>query len=87
MPQTQFKPIHFGNKDAQLLQACGYTHEFYPASWEDIGDCENGPKLSGHPDTHVWTLPGKTSSHEIVVVDGVVAEEGDVPNGPDELEM
>jgi hypothetical protein len=31
------------------LLALGFTHERYEASWEDLGDAENGPQLSGGP--------------------------------------
>jgi hypothetical protein len=82
--QTQFKPFRFDEvHDAALLNAAGYTYAFWPATWEDIGGPESGPKLHGYPDTEVWTLRGEHSSHEIVVIDGQVVEASTVPNGPE----
>lgn len=82
--QTEFKPFRFDEvHDAALLNAAGYTYSFWPAKWEDIGGPESGPKLWGYPDTEVWTLPGKFSSHEIVVIDGEVVSASEVPNGPE----
>jgi hypothetical protein len=84
---TTFKPFAFsGVNDAVLLAAAGYVHQFFPATWEDIGGPESGPKLSGHPDTHVWFLTGAASTHEIIVVDGMVVEVQDTPLSPEEAE-
>lgn len=81
--QTEFKPFHFGAGDAALLTAAGYTHQFWPAHWEDIGGPESGPKLYGWPASHVWTLQLETSEHCIVVQDGVVVSEEVGPTGPE----
>ena len=62
-----FDPHH----DAALLQAAGYTYEFIEASWQDIGGPENGPKLSGHPDLHIYTLTlaDRPYTQHVIVVD------------------
>lgn len=75
MNSFPFSPVH----DAALLRAAGYTHAFYPAFYEDIGDAENGPWLYGYPDTDVWTLDCGHYLHEIVVIDGEVVEASDMP--------
>ncbi len=46
-----------------LLQS-GYTHEHHNATWEDVGDAENGPKLDGGPACDVYA-----SETEYVVID------------------
>jgi len=38
------------NQDAHAnLIALGYEHKHYEADYEDVGDAESGPMLSGHP--------------------------------------
>lgn len=81
--QTPFKPFFFDERhDGALLVAAGYTYAFWPATWQDIGGPESGPKLSGYPDTEVWSLRGQHSTHEIIVVDGRVVDAFEAPNGP-----
>ncbi len=36
----------------------GATHQRVHACWEDTGDAENGPELTGHPDFDLYTLDG-----------------------------
>ena len=36
------------------LMVNGCTHERVDADWEDDGDGENGPHLTGHPDFDVY---------------------------------
>lgn len=75
--------MHFGNNDAHLLRRAGYAHTFVPEQWKDIGGPENGPKVVGHPDLHIWTLELTNSYHEIIVVHGIVEESGYTPKGPE----
>lgn len=37
-----------------LLIAHGYEHTFHPCTFEDCGDPENGPELSGDPEYHEY---------------------------------
>jgi len=79
MTPIPFDPTH----DHALLAAAGYVHEFIPADWWDSGDSENGPKLDGHPDLHVYTLairPGV--DHAIVIDNGWVVEVCESPSAP-----
>lgn len=58
----------FDRQASAILLAAGFTPEFFPADWEDIGGPESGPKLSGHPDLVVYSLPvGVNSLQEVVV--------------------
>ena len=76
-------PIYMDKHSAALLAACGYEATFCPAQWEDVGGPENGPLLFGHPDMWVWSLDQGSSTHEIVVIGGRVADVVDMPNPPD----
>jgi hypothetical protein len=44
---SEFYPFNAAAHEALL--AAGYKHERVEASWEDDGDAENGPHLSGGP--------------------------------------
>lgn len=46
---------HFDHHDAQLLRALGFEAKHQPASWQDIGGPENGPRLIGGPACTHWT--------------------------------
>ena len=37
------------------LIAAGYVHERHDADWQDTGDAENGPELSGGPAFDLYT--------------------------------
>ena len=66
---AQFKPFPFDPvHDAALLNAAGYSCEHYPATWQDIGGPENGPKLIGGPAFNEW----RNGDHIIVVSEGEV---------------
>ena len=52
------------------LAAAGYTYAEVPACWEDYGDAENGPDLTGHPDMIVWSGHGV----DIAVIDGKIVQ-------------
>lgn len=61
----------------------GTSTNSFPADWKDVGNCENGPKLGGHPDLHVYTLRlTPYSEHAIVVVDGMVVQAEVCPTAP-----
>lgn len=59
----------------ELLTLLGYSlTNHVEESWEDDGDAENGPHLTGGPAFDEWTRPG--DSHAVIVIDGgVVAVE------------
>lgn len=82
---TAAQPLLFDSElDVLLLTVAGYTHEFHPENWEDVGGPESGPKLSGHPDIDVWTLPfGTKGDHEVVVIEGEVVSNDFQPAGPE----
>jgi len=54
------------------LLAQGYEHHQYPADWEDVGNGESGPMLSGGP---AWDYYGNGKDFL------AVSEKGEV-NGP-----
>ena len=54
------------------LLAQGYEYHHNPADWQDVGDCENGPELSGGP---AWDC--YSNGKDYLAVD----EEGEV-HGP-----
>jgi hypothetical protein len=58
-----------------LLAALGFVHTHYPAEWEDVGNSENGPKLSGHNAFDVWAK----GNLEIGVEDGIIVGVETVP--------
>ena len=60
----------FNESTALLLTALGFTLTQHEATWEDVGDAENGPKLAGGPAYDEWSN-GITS---VYVVDGMVEE-------------
>jgi hypothetical protein len=60
--------IPFTERSAAALIMAGYTLTQHPATWEDAGDAENGPKLTGGPAFDEWSK-GDIS---IIVVNGQV---------------
>lgn len=71
-PLRPFMRSHRNEFAHQMLTdegAC--SHEHFRESWEDDGDAENGPSLSGGPAFDVYT----TESHSIVITgDGLIAD-------------
>lgn len=65
-------PYRFDRQASAILLAAGFEPEFYPAQWEDVGGPESGPKLSGHPDTLVYSLVIGALLMEVVVADDAV---------------
>lgn len=65
-------PIRICKHSAALLNAAGFTCEHVPASWQDIGGPESGPKLVGGPAYEVWSC----GDQYIIVQDGEVEEYG-----------
>jgi len=55
---------------APLLTLAGYTCTHVPEHWEDIGDCENGPKIDGCEAHDLWTIRRGDTVEVIIVVDG-----------------
>ena len=60
----------FNESHALLLTALGFKVTSHPATWEDVGDAENGPELVGGPAYDEWSN-GITS---VYVVDGQCEE-------------
>lgn len=54
----------------QELLAAGYFIIPHEASWEDIGDAENGPKMSGGPAYDEY----RKGTDVYIVVDGKIAD-------------
>ena len=80
---NQFVPFNFDAGDAALLLAAGYTYQFIPADWEDVGGPESGPDLQGHEDLDVYTLDaGPYKEHTVVIVDGMVVQAEYTPKPP-----
>lgn len=79
-PDANFSPIPFDPVNGpKLLVALGYEVTHLPESWEDVGDSESGPKLTGSAAADVWTRPVESSKdvyHQIVVVDNKIVECG-----------
>lgn len=63
-----------------LLKVLGFNASHVPAEWEDTGDAESGPMLSGHEAYDVWTK----NEVSIYVVDGMVVEIERNQPGPDD---
>ena len=59
----------------QLLTELGFKEVVHPAKWEDDGDSESGPHLSGHDEYSEWALGDKY----VIVVDGRVVDQGTYP--------
>ena len=57
-----------------LLLACGFTCTQVPAEWEDDGDVENGPNLTGHDDYDSWTKEEVDHVHEVIMVEHKVVD-------------
>jgi len=75
----------FDRQASAILLAAGFTPEFWPASWEDIGTPESGPRLFGAPDIVVYSLPvGANSRLEVIVEEATGTCDVQVaPNFPD----
>lgn len=56
-----------------FMMMLGATHERLPKHWEDTGDAENGPELSGFASHDIYELDG---------VEYVVFEDGSTDRGP-----
>ncbi len=79
-PAAGPQETEFDQHDAALLNALGYSKEHNPASWEDVGDCENGPKLVGGEAFDLWTRQYDDRTVDFIVVcGGKVAESGSEP--------
>lgn len=59
----------------------GFTVEHIEADWEDVGGPENGPCIQGHPAYDYWTL----GDRYVAVEDGMIVDEGTVPDYPDDI--
>lgn len=68
-------PIPFNEHSALLLTALGFTCTQHPATWEDVGGPENGPKLVGGPAYDEWSKDGVS----VYVVDGMVQDVEKLP--------
>jgi hypothetical protein len=65
--------------DEEALLAAGYTKTHVPDSWQDVGDAENGPRLTGGPAYDDWSK----DDHHIYVVNGVIEDDEVWPPEPD----
>ena len=66
--------------EAQLV-AEGYKVTHIPAHWEDDGDAENGPHLTGHEAYDEWVRENADGTADYAVMyDGAVAEVGKYPD-------
>lgn len=61
-----------------FMLSLGAEHERIEEHWEDVGDAENGPELSGHPAFDVYR-----DADTVYVVD----ENGRADHEPRDLEM
>ena len=78
-PNTTKTPVRFDENMRLGLLACGYVVTHHEAHWEDDGDAENGPHLSGCPAYDEWREGGKY----VIVENGWVVESGvdqELPN-------
>lgn len=57
-----------------FMRSIGAKHTFFEASWEDVGDAENGPELSGHGAYDAYVLDG---------IEYAVSEDGTVDRAPE----
>jgi hypothetical protein len=64
----------FDHHDARLLAALGYEKTHHPMSWKDVGDAENGPRLSGGPAYDAWVRTEDGMDHCIIVCEGQVMD-------------
>jgi hypothetical protein len=46
--------VNIDHHDERLLSALGYSKTHHPASWEDVGGVESGPRLIGGPAHDLW---------------------------------
>ena len=58
------------------LIAAGFTHAFYEAEWEDVGNAETGPIVAGNPAFHEY-LHEADMRKVILAEDGTVEYDGD----------
>jgi hypothetical protein len=62
----------------EALLAAGYSYEQFEECWEDDGDPENGPSLSGHS---AFDWYGHSDGHEVFV--GADGDTGNSYSEPD----
>jgi len=68
---TNILPIKFDPVEGpKLLVLLGFEVEHNEASWSDVGDAENGPKVVGGPAFDEWHR-GELS---LIVVDGKIVD-------------
>ncbi len=59
-------PSPFNPQAHDFLVNNGYTHVYDPASWEDVGGPENGPKVIGGPAVDIYD-PVDRTQHAILI--------------------
>lgn len=62
----------------KLMVLLGYERTHYASTLRDVGDAENGPRLSGHPSYTEW----RRGDHYVIERDGFVVDAyvlGDAP--------
>lgn len=47
----------------------GYEHTKIPTDWEEIGDAENGPKLSGYPGWDEYAEKNPAPHSTLIIID------------------
>lgn len=70
--------IPFNTATAELLTVLGYKPIHVPASWEDVGTAESGPKLTGCDAYDAW----EKDHTSIIVVDGHIVDIDVCPPNP-----